>query len=217
MIDRFMLLLVPASLAVCTSFAVAADSDPLSPRFDITRFEVRGNTLLPASALAQSVAPFVGPQRDFSDVAKAQEALEDAFHRHGYQLVRVDLPEQELNGGVVVLDVVQVRIGQVAIVGNQHFSAANVRQSLPGLQEGASPDLAAVSKSLKLANENPAKQTVMKLKSGTASDTVDADLQVSDESPWNAALNIDNSGSKETGRTYGAPCCKTPICSGATR
>jgi hemolysin activation/secretion protein len=42
----------------------------------------------------------------------------------------------------------------------------------------------------------------MKLKTGAAADTVDADVQVSDESPWSAALNLDNSGSKETGRTY---------------
>lgn len=202
MIDRFMQLLVPASLALCTSFAVAADSEPLSPRFDITRFDVRGNTLLPALELEQSVAPFVGAQRDFSDVAKAQEALEDVFHRHGYQLVRVNLPEQELNGGVVVLEVVQVRVGTVTVTGNQHFSEANVRQSLPGLQEGVSPDLTAVSKSLKLANENPAKQTVMKLKSSAADNSVDADVQVNDESPWSAALNLDNGGAKETGRTY---------------
>ncbi|WP_443699984.1 ShlB/FhaC/HecB family hemolysin secretion/activation protein [Pseudomonas sp.] len=202
MIDRFMQLLVPASLALCTSFAVAADSEPLSPRFDITRFDVRGNTLLPALELEQSVAPFVGTQRDFSDVAKAQEALEDVFHRHGYQLVRVNLPEQELNGGVVVLEVVQVRVGTVTVTGNQHFSEANVRQSLPGLQEGGSPDLTAVSKSLKLANENPAKQTVMKLKSSPAGNSVDADVQVNDESPWSAALNLDNGGAKETGRTY---------------
>lgn len=202
MIDRFMLLLVPASLAVCTSFAVAAESEPLPPRFDITRFEVRGNTLLPAAAVEQSVAPYIGPQRDFSDVTKAQEALEAAYHQHGYQLVRIDLPEQELNGGVVVFQVVSVRVGKVSVAGNQHFSDANVRQSLPGLQEGTSPDLTAVSKSLKLANENPAKQTVMKLKSSELDDTVDADLQVTDESEWNAALNIDNSGSRETGRTY---------------
>ena len=120
----------------------------------------------------------------------------------GYQLVRVNLPEQELNGGVVVLEVVQVRVGTVTVTGNQHFSEANVRQSLPGLQEGGSPDLTAVSKSLKLANENPAKQTVMKLKSSPAGNSVDADVQVNDESPWSAALNLDNGGAKETGRTY---------------
>lgn len=202
MIYRFMRFLVPASLAVCAQTSMAADSPPSSPRFDISQFDVRGNTLLPAKELEQSVAAFVGPQRDFGDVVKAREALEAVFHRHGYQLVRVDLPEQELSGGVVVFEVVQTRLGKVTVAGNRHFSEANVRQALPALQEGTAPDLTAISKSLKLANENPAKQTVMKLKSGNVPDTVDADLQVSDVSEWNAALNLDNSGSEETGKTY---------------
>lgn len=42
MIDRFMLLLVPASTrGVHLVRSGRADSEPLSPRFDITRFEVR--------------------------------------------------------------------------------------------------------------------------------------------------------------------------------
>lgn len=199
---RSLLFLVPASLATCASVAAANEVAPASPRFDINQFEVRGNTLLPSNELQQSVAAFVGGQRDFADVVKAQEALEAAYHRHGYQLVRVDLPEQELNGGVVVLQVVEARIGQVRIAGNQHFSNENVRNALPGLQEGHTPDLTAISKSLKLANENPAKQTVMKLKNSEGQDAVDADLQVTDESPWSASLNMDNSGTEETGKTY---------------
>ena len=199
---RSLLFLVPASLATCASVAAANEVAPASPRFDINQFEVRGNTLLPSNELQKSVAAFVGGQRDFADVVKAQEALEAAYHRHGYQLVRVDLPEQELNGGVVVLQVVEARIGQVRIAGNQHFSNENVRNALPGLQEGRTPDLTAISKSLKLANENPAKQTVMKLKNSEGQDAVDADLQVTDESPWSASLNMDNSGTEETGKTY---------------
>jgi len=199
---RSLLYLVPASLAAFASVAVANEVAPTSPRFDINRFDVRGNTLLPAKELDQSVAAFVGGQRDFGDVVKAQEALEAAYHRHGYQLVRVDLPEQELNGGVVVFQVVEIRLGQVKIAGNEHFSNDNVRYSLPGLQEGQTPDLTAISKSLKLANENPAKQTVMKLKNSDGQDTVDAQLQVTDESAWSASLNMDNSGTRETGKTY---------------
>ena len=199
---RSLLFLVPASLAVCASVAAADEVASASPRFDINKFEVRGNTLLPAPELDKSVADFVGSQRDFGDVVKAQEALEAAYHRRGYQLVRVDLPEQELNGGVVVLQVVEARIGQVRIAGNQHFSNDNVRNALPGLKEGQTPDLTAISKSLKLANENPAKQTVMKLKDSESQGAVDADLQVADESPWSASLNMDNSGTQETGRTY---------------
>lgn len=199
---RSLLFLAPASLVACASLAAADEVAPSAPRFDINHFDVRGNTLLPVQELDQSVAAFVGGQRDFSDVVKAQEALVAAYHRRGYQLVRVDLPEQELNGGVVVFQVVEVRIGQVAIAGNQHFSDNNVRYALPGLKEGQTPDLKAISKSLKLANENPAKQTVMKLKDSDVPAAVDAELQVTDESPWSASLNMDNGGTKETGKTY---------------
>jgi hemolysin activation/secretion protein len=202
MFYRSLLFLAPASLVACAGIAVAGEEAPASPRFDINRFDVRGNTLLPTAELERSLAAFVGRLRDFGDVVQAQQALEAVYHQHGYQLVRVDLPEQELDGGVVVFQVVEIRIGQVRIAGNQHFSESNVRHALPGLQEGQTPNLNALSKSLKLANENPARQTVMKLQNSQTQDAVDADLQVADESPWSAALNVDNSGSKQTGRTY---------------
>ena len=194
------LLLAGALLSVAASTTVlAADA---SPHFDINRFEVRGNTLLSAQTLDSTVAPFVGRQRDFADVMGALEALEAAYHARGYQLVRIDLPEQELNQGVVILNVVQTKIGNVVIEGNQHFTDANIRNSLPGLREGETPDLKSVSKSLKLANENPAKKIIMKMKSSAQDGEVDATLAVTDESIWSTTLNLDNTGTVATGRTH---------------
>ncbi|MNS65736.1 Heme/hemopexin transporter protein HuxB precursor [compost metagenome] len=132
---------------------------------------------------------------------KALEALEAAYHARGYQLVRVDLPEQELNQGTVVLNVVQTKIGNVVIEGNSHFDDANIRRSLPALHEGQTPDLKAVSKSLKLANENPAKKVTMRMKSTDKDDEVEATLAVVDESIWRTTVNLDNTGVASTGRT----------------
>ncbi len=188
--------------AIVSTAACAADADSASVRFDINRFEVRGNTLLSAQAVDGVVAPFAGKQRDFADVMGALDALEAAYHKQGYQLVRIDLPEQELDHGVVTLNVVQTRIGSVMVDGNRNFTDANIRQSLPGLREGQTPDLKSISKSLKLANENPAKKTIMSLKSGTQDDEVDATLAVTDESIWTTSINLDNTGNKETGKTH---------------
>lgn len=185
--------------AAASSAVIAADA---SPHFDINRFDVRNNTLLSAQTVADTVAPFVGKDRDFADVMGALEALEAAYQARGYELVRIDLPEQELNQGVVVLNVVQTKIGNVVIEGNQHFTDANIRNSLPGLQEGEVPDLKKISKSLKLANENPAKKTVMKMKSGAVDGEVDATLAVTDESVWLTTLNLDNTGTEQVGKTY---------------
>lgn len=188
--------------AVVSTATCAADVDSTSVRFDINRFDVRGNTLLSTQVVDGVVAPYVGRQRDFADVMGALEALEAAYHKQGYQLVRVDLPEQELDQGVVTLNVVQAKIGSVMVDGNRNFTDANIRQSLPGLREGQTPDLKAISKSLKLANENPAKKTVMSMKSGTQDDEVDATLAVTDESIWTTSINLDNTGNKETGKTH---------------
>jgi hypothetical protein len=53
--------------------------------------------------------PFTGQGRDFGDVQRALEALEAVYHARGYSVVTVQLPEQELNGGVVRLNVIQTR------------------------------------------------------------------------------------------------------------
>jgi hemolysin activation/secretion protein len=72
-------------------------------------------------------------------VQRALEALEAAYRERGFNVVTVELPEQELNGGVVQLRVVETKIGRVSVKNNQYFDEANIRRSLPALQEGSRP------------------------------------------------------------------------------
>lgn len=180
----------------------AADADADVVRFDISRFDVRGNTLLPAAEVERVLAPFTGSGRDFGHVARAQEALTAAYQAAGYSVVSVNLPEQELERGVVRFDVVQARLGKVKVRGQRHVDEANVRRALPQLREGETPNVPAMSAGLKLANEHPARKITLKLESAERDDEVDAMLDVADERPWKAMLNADNSGSGPTGRTH---------------
>jgi hemolysin activation/secretion protein len=183
---------------------VQAETESGSPigRFEIVRFEVQGNTLLPGAVVDQLLAPYAGKERDFGSVQMALEALEAAYRQKGYNIVQVVLPEQELNRGVVHLQVIETRIGKIAVEGNRHFDEANIRRSLPGLREGESPNLTQVSASLKVANENPAKKTTLQLQSGDQDDQVNAVLQVADEKPWIAGIGVDNTGDEHTGRNH---------------
>jgi hemolysin activation/secretion protein len=195
-------LLAASILAVSIGSAYAADGDAASPRFDITRFEIAGNTLLTPAQADAAVAPYVGKQRDFADVQAALEALEAAYHARGYKVVSVRLPEQELNQGVVRLNVVQAKIGRVIVSGNQFFDEANVRRSLPTLETGKTPNLNDVSASLRMANENPARKIKLSLQDASADDQVDATLAVADEKPWKVMFNLDNTGNESTGKTH---------------
>lgn len=201
--QRIARLFAGSMLAVAVSSAWAQEAPPDDVvRFEISRFEVAGNTLLTAGEVERAVAPFTGANRDFGDVQRALEALEALYHERGYNVVTVQLPEQELNGGVVRLNVVQTRIGKIKVGGNRIFSQDNIRRSLPALQEGETPNLKRVSANLKLANENPAKKIKLNLESGALDDTVDARVEVQEERPWSVMLNLDNTGTRETGKTH---------------
>jgi hemolysin activation/secretion protein len=171
-------------------------------RFEITRFDVQGNTLLPQQQIDQILAGFTGKERDFGDVQRALEALEAAYHAKGYKIVTIELPEQELNRGVVSLKVVQTKIGRVIVKNNKYFDEANIRRGLPALKEGISPNISNVSLQLKQENENPSKKVTMKLASGDNDDEVDATLDVTDERVWKGMLNADNTGTASTGKTH---------------
>lgn len=190
------------SAAVSTAWAAAPADDSAALRFEISRFEVSGNTLLPPAQIEQLLTPFTGKTRDFGDVQRALEALEAAYHARGYNVVTIELPEQELNRGVVLLRVVETKIGRVKVKGNQYFDEANIRRSLPALREGQTPNLPRVSANLKQGNESPAKQVTLKLQAGEKDDEVDAVLEVKDQPVWKAMANVDNTGTEQTGKTH---------------
>jgi hemolysin activation/secretion protein len=200
---RLARLLAGFVFASAASVAWATDQPAAAVlRFEIKRFEIAGNTLLPEAEVNAVVAPFTGKDRDFGDIQRARQALEAAYHAYGYKMTTVKLPEQELNQGVVKLNVAQTRIGRVIVSGNTVFDEANIRRSMPSLQPGQTPNLNRVSANLRQANENPAKKIQIKLASAQADGEVDARLDVTDENAWKAVVNLDNSGSDSTGRTH---------------
>jgi hemolysin activation/secretion protein len=186
------------------AFAVSAAWADDEVRFQISRFDVSGNILLSAAEVQAVLKPFTGPGRDFGDVQRALEALEELYHARGYNVITVQLPEQELNGGVVRLNVIQPRLSRVTVSGNRYFSEQNIRAGLPTLQPGRTPNLPEVSANLRLVNENPAKKVKLNLAdAGDAnSDDLEARVEVIDERPWKAMLSVDNTGTEATGETH---------------
>jgi hemolysin activation/secretion protein len=195
-------LLISSAFAIAACPLMAAPDETSIVRFDIARFEVEGNTLLPRQLVESTLVPFAGKSRDFGDVQRALEALEERYRQAGFNVVQVGLPEQELTQGVIRLQVIETKIGAVRVEGNREFDAANIRASLPFLREGETPDLSRVSSSLKLANENPARKVALQLQTADKDGEIDAVLKVTDERPWKLMSSLDNTGNKSTGETH---------------
>ncbi len=170
-----------------------------APRFDIVRFDIRGNTLLPAAEIEALVTRFTGKQKDFGDVQHALEALERAYRDRGYGVVQVLLPEQDITKGVVQFRIIQPVIRNVAIEDNEHFTRENVRRSLPTIREGETPNSRDIARNLQVTAEHPTKRTSVLLRATGRDDQVDVNIKVADEKPWRAFVTLDNTGTAETG------------------
>ena len=195
------LLLGILALAALPPVARAQQPEPVlaAPRFDIERFVIEGNTLLPQEGIDRAVAPFSGKEKDFADIQRALEALEEAYRSAGWGLVQVVLPEQDITKGTVRFRIVEARLSKVVVEGNQNFSAANIRRSVPALREGTTPNSRETAKNLQVAAENPGKQTTALLRSGENEGEVIAVVQVVEEKPWKISATLDNTGSAQTG------------------
>src|SRR5690348_14119599 len=118
-------LLLAAGLSASSGLLHAQQQEDTAPppRFDIERFEITGNTILPAAEVDRLVSPFTGKSKDFADIQRALERLEQAFRDRGFGVVQVLLPEQDITRGVVQFRVLQPRIGKVTIEGNTTFDS----------------------------------------------------------------------------------------------
>ncbi|MBI5436406.1 MAG: ShlB/FhaC/HecB family hemolysin secretion/activation protein [Nitrosomonadales bacterium] len=177
----------------------SSTTPPAFPKFDIQHFDVSGNSLLDPAAIERMLSPFTGKEKDFGDIQRALEALQQAYVTAGYGAVQVHLPEQDVEQGTVRFIVIEGKIKHILTKGNTFHDDANILASVPKMQVGSAPKAAAIEIGLKAANENPSKKTQVLLKTTDEPGEIDATLQVVDEKPWKVGALLDNTGSAETG------------------
>lgn len=164
----------------------------------IREYIVRGNTTLDAEAVEMAVYPHLGPGRTMADIEAARESLQKVYNDHGYQSIYVDLPEQQVVGGIVILQVSETKVGRLRVTGARYHSPLEIRDRVPALKEGEVPDFKLAQAQLGELNRTPDRQVIPSVKPGAVPGTMDVDLQVDDRSPWGVSVGLNNDYSVDT-------------------
>ncbi|HUR87588.1 MAG TPA: ShlB/FhaC/HecB family hemolysin secretion/activation protein [Ramlibacter sp.] len=182
--------------------APAAPPMPASvppPTFAIKGFKINGENPLGDAETQRILAPYVRNDATIETLQQASGVLEKSLRDRGFGLHRVALPPQEV-GSTVTLNIVKFTIAKVDIDGRKIYSEANVRRTLPELQEGSTPNFSRLAIQTAIANENPNKQIQVGLKESEDIDKIDATIVVKEEKPWNIGMGISNAGTANSGR-----------------
>jgi hemolysin activation/secretion protein len=187
-----------AQTAVGGARAAGVVRDP-APTVRVQRYEVTGNTLLPAEQIERALAVHVG-ERDLPGLRAAAQAVQALYREAGYGAVVAFVPEQTRADGVVTIRVIEGKVSKVEVVGATRFGEGNVRESLPSLVEGETPRVRRIDAQVQLANENPAKRTEVLLQPGANPGEVEARVQVEEQPPSRFTVGLDNTGNRQPGR-----------------
>lgn len=189
-------------LLLAVSFPSWAEDAPAvasaGNHFDVLEYRVEGNSVLATLAIEEAVYPYLGMDKSVDDVEHARESLEKAYHDAGYLTVLVDIPEQNVEGGLVSLKVTEGKVGRTRVVGSHYFSHGRIRDKTPSLAEGSVPYFPDVQKEVAALNVQSDRQVVQVLRAGKTPGTVDVDLMVEDHAPLHGSLDINNHKSANT-------------------
>ena len=170
-----------------------------SPVFAIKGFNVTGENPLGDGDTARVLAPYLRADATLETLQKATAALEAALRERGFGLHRVALPPQEV-GETVNLSIVKFIISRVTFESLTIYDEANIRRSIPELQEGQTPNFKTLAIQTAIANENPNKQVQVGIKEADEPDKIDAHITVKESRPWTFGASLSNAGSASSGR-----------------
>lgn len=152
--------------------------------FNVWEYRIEGNNVLDRTIIEKTIYPFLGPDKTIEIIEEARTALEKAYHANGFGTVFVDIPEQEVEEGIVILQITEGRIERVKISGSRYYSLGKIRERVPVLEEGTVPNLPEVQEQVASLNSGmPGRRVTPVLKPGRLPGTVEVELKVDDDHP----------------------------------
>ncbi len=172
-------------------------ADP--PTVEARSIRVLGNSLLPEETVRQVVESYEGRDLTIEDLKALVTALETAYRKAGFLLVKVTLPPQKPTGGLVVLQAIESRIAKIEVEGQQRYSESFLRDRF----EGAFPDRfyrsQDVERSLMLLNELPDLEVKALFRAGEEPGTTKVVLKANEDKNYHFTLDYNNFGTRLTG------------------
>lgn len=167
----------------------------------VKQFRFAGNTLIDSEKLAPVVASYLGRPLDFNQLSAAATAVANAYREAGW-VVRVYLPQQDIQDGIVTIQIVEAVFGILRQEGDSptRIAGAHVTGLFQAQQTSGQPlNTDALDRALLLADDLPGVTVSGTLRPGQGLGQTDLMIKLADEPPLVGEAIFDNTGSRSTG------------------
>jgi hemolysin activation/secretion protein len=176
---------------------------PAGEPFRVTTIRISGNTRFDTATLQALVADADGQILTLPQLWERAARLSEYYHRRGYPLVQAVIPAQEIQGGVVVIEIIEARYGAIRLENQSTVRDSLVHATLSPLAAGQEIEQTALDHPLLLLSDVPGLTVNATLQPGEQAGTADLVVRLPAADAVTGSLVVDNYGNRYTGRFRG--------------
>ena len=172
---------------------------PVTGTLTVNRFEVLGSTAFSQVELDQVLLPFTKRLITFAELLKARSQITDLYISRGYITSGAFIPTQDLQNGVVKIQVIEGGLEEIKITGVERLSPDYVRSRM-NIATGAPLNRDRLIKALQVLQINPLIASVSaELSAGTRAGQNVLEVRVREAKSLNVQLSLDNNRAPSVG------------------
>jgi hemolysin activation/secretion protein len=168
----------------------------------VTAFQFVGAKLLPETLLQAEVASYIGQTLDYNGLSQVTKKISELYRKNGW-LAKVYLPPQDIQNGLVTIEINEAKLGDVRINSDpkSRLNPNLATNMLAKTQQKSAPlNNQALERAMLLINDTPGFQAQATLSPGAATGETDVTLNLADRPIFNAKVWVDNYGSRLIGK-----------------
>lgn len=167
-------------------------------RIAVREFRVSGNSVFESAALSALLSDLAGRELTLAELQDGARRITRLYREQGYPLARAWLPRQEIAEGVVRIEVLEGRYGQVR-VDNHAGLRASALAPLSELKPGEVVQAAELERALLLTRDLAGVDVKSTLQPGTSVGATDLLVEAKPGSWFKGSVELDNYGNRYSG------------------
>lgn len=167
--------------------------------FFVEKIHVTGNTVISGQEIRKITAPHEGKELKLSEVKAVAEEITRLYNSKGYLTCRATIPPQKIETKTIEIQVLEGKLGAVNVRGNKYSKTEKITRYVKSLG-GKVVDYDTLKKYISKMNLHPDREVKAVIMPGKDLGTSDLLLDVKDAFPFHIGLDVNNFGTKLTGK-----------------
>lgn len=168
-------------------------------KFLVKGFQFTGNAAISQGQLRRVVERFVESELNLFELKRAADVVTAYYRNQGYPLAVAIVPAQKIEDGLVIIEVIEGRIGILSFDGNNRYDKTFLQSYVQDAVRAPVVSVDMLERALLTLNDLPGLTASATLSAGQQRGETDVVVKIK-ESPFKLTLAVNNNGRTEAGQ-----------------